>query len=265
MKQKIPYRYRVQLFLFFLIIITYLDRNCISLVGSRIKDEFHLNNEQFGWVQAAFLLAYALFEIPSGLLADRIGQRAVFIRIVAWWSLFTVLTGFSTGFVSLLVVRFLFGMGEAGVFPTCSGTISRWFPISETARSVNITTLGQSISLAIAPLIIIPLAVNYGWRFTFYINGLIGFLWIAFCYAWFKNHPSEMKGISEKERAYIEENRRFKTSSHHFPLKLIFRSRSLMAYQPYISVPAGVFIFLSDGFRFISCKGDIFPNIIQKC
>lgn len=178
---------------------------------------------------AAFALAYAVFEIPSGILSDRIGQRAVFIRIVSWWSVFTVLTGFTTGFTSLIIVRFLFGMGEAGVFPTCSGTFSRWFPVSETARSINITTFAQSVSLAIAPLIIIPLAAHYGWRTTFYINGLIGFVWVAVCYAWFKNQPSEMKGMSKKERTYIEENRRFKTGNHHISLKSLLKSRSLIA------------------------------------
>jgi len=178
---------------------------------------------------AAFALAYALFEIPSGVLSDRIGQRAVFIRIVLWWSVFTVLTGFTTGFTSLIIVRFLFGMGEAGVFPTCSGTFSRWFPVVETARSVNITTFAQSVSLAIAPLIIIPLATSFGWRYTFYVNGLIGFVWVAVCYAWFRNHPSEMKGISEKEREYIEENRQFRTGMHVLTLKSLMKSRSLIA------------------------------------
>src|SRR5215510_10464703 len=117
MNLRFPYRYRILIFLFFLILVTYLDRVCISLVGVRIKSEFHLNNEQFGWVLASFSLAYALFEIPSGALGDRIGQRSVLIRIVLWWSLFTALTGVTTGLLSLVVVRFLFGVGEAGAFP----------------------------------------------------------------------------------------------------------------------------------------------------
>ena len=107
MMQNLPYRFRVLIFLFFLLIITYLDRNCIGLLGTKIKAEFHLNNEQFGWVMGAFALAYALFEIPSGILADRIGQRAVFIRIVLWWSLFTALTGLTAGLISLIIIRFL--------------------------------------------------------------------------------------------------------------------------------------------------------------
>src|SRR6187402_2564815 len=115
MKQKLPYRFRILVFLFFLIIITYLDRNCIALVGTQIKAEFGLSNEQFGWVLAAFSLAYALFEIPAGMMGDRIGQRAVFIRIVLLWSLFTILTGLTAGLISLIIVRFLFGIGEAGV------------------------------------------------------------------------------------------------------------------------------------------------------
>src|SRR5436190_3872075 len=111
MLNKIPYRYRVLALLCSLTTLTYLDRICISIVGVRIKSELHLNNEQFGWVLASFALAYALFEIPSGALGDRIGPRAVFIRIVLLWSLFTAITGLVTGLAGLLIVRFLFGIG----------------------------------------------------------------------------------------------------------------------------------------------------------
>lgn len=134
MKKQFPYRFRILIFLFFLIIITFLDRNCIAIVGTRIKAEFHLNNEQFGWILAAFSLAYALFEFPSGIISDRMGQRAVLIHIVIWWSLFTALTGLTTGLISLIIVCFLFGLGEAGVFPTTTGIISHWLAFLETSR-----------------------------------------------------------------------------------------------------------------------------------
>src|SRR5215471_12667825 len=171
MLKAIPYRYRVLALLCSLTTLTYLDRICISIVGVRIKSEFHLNNEQFGWVVASFALAYALFEIPSGVLGDRIGPRAVFIRIVLLWSLFTALTGVVTGPISLLIVRFLFGMGESGTYPNCSIVISRWFPANETGRAFTGVGLGQQFGSAIAPLIIIPLAVSYGWRIPFFVNG----------------------------------------------------------------------------------------------
>src|SRR5438874_752394 len=126
MLKVIPYRYRILVLLCSLTTLTYLDRICISIVGVRIKSDLHLTNEQFGWVLGAFALAYALFEIPSGALGDRIGPRAVFIRIVLWWSLFTALTGFATGLVSLLIMRFLFGMGESGTYPNTMIVASRW-------------------------------------------------------------------------------------------------------------------------------------------
>src|SRR5882672_6728184 len=136
MKEKFPYRHRVLILLFFLSLITYLDRVCISLVGVRMKAAFNLTNEQFGWVLGAFALAYALFEIPSGMMGDRIGQRAVFIRIVLWWSLFTALTGFTTGLTTLMLTRFLFGAGESGAFPNTSAAVGRWFPVAESGKGM---------------------------------------------------------------------------------------------------------------------------------
>ncbi len=227
--RKFPYRYRVLIFLFFLIFITYLDRICISLLGVRIKSEFKLSNEQFGWVLASFSLAYAIFEIPSGIFGDRLGQRAVLIRIVLWWSIFTALTGFTTGLVSLIAVRFLFGMGESGAFPNSSGVISHWFPVKETATSMSSLFVGQSAGSAFAPLIVIPLAASFGWRAPFYINSIIGILWVLICIFWFRNNPSEIKGVSNEEKDLIEKNRRFIEHKQSFPWKIVFKNRSLLA------------------------------------
>jgi sugar phosphate permease len=229
MKRKFPHRYRVLIFLFFLTLITYLDRICISLVGVRIKSEFNLTNEQFGWVLGSFALAYAIFEIPSGVLGDRIGQRAVLIRIVLWWSLFTALTGATTGLFTLMLVRFLFGMGESGAYPTSSAVISRWFPAGETGRSMASLFIGQNAGAAIAPLIVIPIAVAFGWRASFFVNGFIGLIWVCICFLWFRNNPSEMKGITNEERNFIESNRRFVEHKQSFSWKIVLKSRSLRA------------------------------------
>jgi MFS transporter, ACS family, glucarate transporter len=229
MSRTIPYRYRVLVFLFFMVLITYLDRICISLVGVRIKSEFHLSNEQFGWILGAFALAYALFEIPAGMLGDRIGQRAVFIRIVLWWSVFTALTGLTTGFASLLVVRFLFGVGEAGAFPNGSAAIAHWFPAAENARGISSLSIGANAGAAIAPLLVIPIAAHFGWRASFFVNGLIGLLWVIICISWFRNNPAEVKNISAQERIYIEKNRRFLNHKQGFSWKAAFKSNSLWA------------------------------------
>lgn len=229
MNIQFPYRYRVLILLFFLILITYLDRSCISLVGVRIKSEFNLTNEQFGWVLASFSLAYALFEIPSAIIGDRIGQRSVLIRIVIWWSLFTALTGLSTGLFTLILVRFLFGIGEAGAFPNSSGVVSHWFPVKETAKSISSLFVGLNAGAAIAPLIVIPIAISFGWRATFFVNGAIGLLWVLICFLWFRNNPSEMRTISKQERVFIEKNRRFTKHQKSFPWKIAFKNRSFRA------------------------------------
>jgi sugar phosphate permease len=223
----IPYRYRVLAILCSLTTLTYLDRICISLVGVRVKAEFHLTNVEFGWVLAAFSLAYALFEIPTGILGDRIGPRKVFIRIVLWWSFFTALTGFSTGLISLILIRFLFGVGEAGTYPNAMTVMSRWFPRQEMGRALVGVGIGSQIGSAIAPLIIIPIAAAFGWRMPFFVNALIGIFWVAICFAWFRNFPSEMKNISSDEKNLIERNCRHEKQQRLINWKLILNNKNV--------------------------------------
>jgi ACS family glucarate transporter-like MFS transporter len=109
----VKYRHRVLFLLATLSVLTYLDRVCISVAGPRIQNELHLSSQDWGLVTGAFAIAYALFEIPSGYLADRFGARAMLTRIVLWWSAFTTLTGFASKLWPLMIIRFLFGAGEA--------------------------------------------------------------------------------------------------------------------------------------------------------
>jgi sugar phosphate permease len=198
-------------------------------VGVRIKNAFHLNNTEFGWVLAVFSLAYAIFEIPSGMLGDIKGQKITLIRIVLWWSLFTAITGLTTGLITLIIARFLFGMGEAGAVPTITGTLSRWLPRGEISRGIITSFAGQPAGAAIAPLIVVPIAMAWGWCSTFFVNGAIGLIWVAVCYYWFRNNPSEMKAVSAEEKKLIEENRHYTSHKPDVPWRNIFRSRTLLA------------------------------------
>lgn len=229
MTRSVPYRYRILIFLFSFMFLTYLDRISISLVGKRIISEFHLTNTEFGWVLSAFSLAYAIFEIPAGIMGDRKGQRIVLIRIVLWWSLFTALTGFATGLFSLIFIRFLFGMGEAGALPTTSGVISHWLPSTELSRGLAIALIGQIAGAALSPFIVVPLAEAFGWRATFFVNGFIGLLWVMIVVYWFRNNPSEMKGITTQEKEFIEANRCITTHSSTISWKKILKDRSFLA------------------------------------
>jgi MFS family permease len=129
-------------------VITYLDRVCISVAGPSMQEALHIGPLAWGWVTAVFTISYAAFENPSGALGDRIGPRKVLTRIVPWWSVFTSLTGLVTGFYPLLLVRFLFGVGEAGAFPNGSVAVAQWFPMQERGRALGTFLLGEAAFLA---------------------------------------------------------------------------------------------------------------------
>jgi MFS family permease len=107
------YQHRVLGMLSLLAVITYLDRVCIAVAGPRMQDALHISPEAWGWVTSVFFLSYSAFEIPTGALGDRIGPRRVLTRVVAWWSVFTTLTGTVSNYYVLLLVRFCFGAGAA--------------------------------------------------------------------------------------------------------------------------------------------------------
>lgn len=207
--------------------LTYLDRICISLVGVRLKSDLQLSNEQFGWVLASFALAYAIFEIPSGMLGDRIGPRKVFIRIVLWWSFFTACTGLVQGLTALIIVRFLFGMGESGTYPNTMLAVSRWIPLSETGKALSWVGIGSQIGSAIAPLIIVPIASSYGWRSPFFLIGFIGVVWVWLYMSWFRDFPGQMRKMPAEEKDMIKNSCRHKEVQHLVPWKLIFRNKTL--------------------------------------
>ena len=125
----------VLLLLVLVSVITFLDRLAIAVAGPRMQDELGITPERWGWVLGAFVLTYGLFEVPTGVMGDRVGQRKVLTRVVVWWSVFTCLTGSVSGFLPLLVTRLLFGVGEAGAYPNIAGVIARWFPPGERARA----------------------------------------------------------------------------------------------------------------------------------
>ncbi|MEO7142418.1 MAG: MFS transporter [Bryobacteraceae bacterium] len=198
-----PYRFRVLGLLFVLVFVMYLDRLCIAVAGPRIQHEMGISPSHWGWVIGAFTLSYALFEIPSGILGDRIGARKVLTRIVLWWSAFTALTGAATSFRSLLGVRFLFGAGEAGAFPNCTSAVSRWVPASERARALSVFFMATAMGGALAPPIVVSIEQHHGWRAAFYVFGSLGVFWSAIWYWWFRDSPAGKAGVTVEEREKI--------------------------------------------------------------
>jgi MFS family permease len=196
-------RHIVLALLVLLSVITFLDRLAIAAAGPRMQQDLGLGPEQWGWVLGAFVFAYGAFEIPTGALGDRWGQRRVITRIVVWWSAFTALTGAVSGFGPLLATRFLFGAGEAGAYPNMAGSIARWFPRVERARAQGFVWAGSRAGGALAPLLVVPLQAHCGWRATFWILGAVGMAWALAWWHWYRDLPSQKAGVSAAERAEI--------------------------------------------------------------
>ena len=196
-------RFKVLGLLFTLTNITYLDRMCISAAAPAITSAFGFSPLQMGYIFSAFTLAYAFFEIPSGWLGDYFGSRKALTRIVVWWSIFTALTATATGFVSLLIVRFLFGAGEAGAFPNIARSISRWFPSSHQGRALSVAFVGNALGAAITTPLVFKLVELQGWRLPFVEFGAVGLAWAAIWYWWFRDQPEDHKSVSAAELKFI--------------------------------------------------------------
>ena len=171
--------------------ITYLDRVCISVSGPRMQAELGIDPIGWGWVTGIFTFAYCVFEIPTGTMGDRLGPRRVLTRIVGWWSAFTILTGAVSGFYPLLVVRFLFGAGEAGAFPNATIVVARWFKPAQRATMSGVNLMASQVGGAIAPLLVLPIQMRYGWRMPFFVFGVTGLVWAAVWHTWFRDSPEE--------------------------------------------------------------------------
>jgi MFS transporter, ACS family, glucarate transporter len=127
----IPMRFFVLMLTFIHTLNLYIDRAVISAAKDSIVTDLGLSLTEWGWIMASFTLGYALFQTPTGYFADARGPRFVLTFIVIFWSCLTTLTGFMRSFMSMLVVRFLFGAGEAGAFPALSKVTFNWFPLKE--------------------------------------------------------------------------------------------------------------------------------------
>ena len=199
-------------------LITYLDRVNISTAAPVISKEFGFDKITMGVIFSAFVWAYAIFQVPGGWLSDRFGARSVLATIVTYWSVMTAATAAATGALSFIVIRFLFGVGEAGAFPGATRGMQLWYPRSERGFVQGITHSASRLGAAIAPPLVVLIITNLGWRSVFYICGAAGLVWAVWWFISYRNLPEEhgmvnraelghIRGIDEKgqvKEAYIE-------------------------------------------------------------
>ncbi len=257
-----PKRYQVLCVLSILSMITFLDRIALSSAGGAIMDDLHISAVQWGWILGMFTFAYGVFEIPTGWLGDRIGGKKVLTRVVLWWSLFTVLTGLATGFVMLLVIRILFGMGEAGAYPNTSIVLRKWFPAIERARAQAVIWGASRLGAALTPFLVLPIQQHYHWQTSFYLLGALGIVWAIFWIFWHTEKPSDSKRISAAELNYIETNQEHtKTNAEVKPsFKQVLRSNNIWFLMcMYFCYAIGAYFFQSWFHTYLE-KGRLIPK-----
>ena len=223
-------RWKVLFYLCLLAGVTYLDRICISMAAPSIRKDLGLSESQMGWVFSAFTLAYGIFEMPTGAWGDRVGTRTVLTRIVVWWSVFTMATAGAWSFASLVVLRFMFGIGEAGAWPNAARSLSRWFPIQERATAQGIFFVGAHLSGGLTQPLVAQLLTVMHWRQLFFVFGFVGLAWALAWYRWFRNEPQEHPETNLEEQQWIMQGRP-PAAPHRFDWSFVgrmFSSRNML-------------------------------------
>lgn len=219
-------RYWVIVFAVTLAIIQYIDRICISQAGPLIQTDLKLNDWQMGWVFSAFTLSYALFEIPTGYLGDKIGARKVLMRVVLWWSFFTAATGWAWNWITLVITRFLFGAGEAGCFPNLTKAFNRWLPLQERTRAQGIMWMSARWGGAFTPLLVFWCLQFMNWRTSFLVFAMLGVVWAAIFFWWYRDDPREHKSVNAAEAALLPADQGH--SEHvNVPWRRLLRSKTV--------------------------------------
>ncbi|HEX3635729.1 MAG TPA: MFS transporter [Paraburkholderia sp.] len=210
---KSHYRWMVAALLFFAGMLNYLDRAALSVVAPIIKRDLHIDDAQMGILFSSFFIGYCLFCLIGGWAADRYGPRKVFMLAAGFWSVFCGATAFAGNYATLMVARVAFGVAEGPMGTTTNKSISNWFPRREAGRAVGITNAGQPLGAAIAAPIVGLVALQFGWRVSFVVIALLGFVWMVFWWRCFRDQPTDHPAVSQEEAQLIASDRQVVNAS----------------------------------------------------
>jgi ACS family hexuronate transporter-like MFS transporter len=160
------------------IAISYFDRQTLPVAIAAIQRSIPISNQQFSYLQTAFLLSYAALYAIGGRLLDRLGTRRGFMIIMTWWSIACALHGLASGFMLLLMARFMLGMGEGGAFPAAVRVVSEWIAPEDRSTAMGIINAGTAVGSVLAPPLIGLILLNIGWRAVFVCAGMLGIAWV---------------------------------------------------------------------------------------
>jgi MFS transporter, ACS family, hexuronate transporter len=200
------YRWVICTLIFLATTVNYIDRQILALIKEFLDKELGWSNEQYGLVNSAFQGAYAVGMFAFGWFIDRFGTKIGYAVSITMWSAAAIghsLVGSVSGF---FVARASLGVSEGGNFPAAIKAVALWFPKRERALATAIFNSGTNVGAIIAPALVPPIAIAFGWRAAFVAAGLAGFLWL---FLWFPYYdvPERSKRVGKAERDFIDSDR----------------------------------------------------------
>ncbi len=201
------------------IAISYFDRQTLPVAIAAIQRTIPISNQQFSYLQTAFLLSYAALYAIGGRLLDRLGTRRGFMLIMLWWSVACALHGLASGFMLLLIARFLLGMGEGGAFPAAVRVVSEWIVPGERSTAMGIINAGTAAGSVLAPPLIGFVLLRSGWRTVFLAAGIVGAAWVLWWMVAYRGNATMLSSNTIDARALAE----------HLTFREIINIRSVQA------------------------------------
>jgi ACS family hexuronate transporter-like MFS transporter len=197
------YRWYIVALIFFATTINYVDRAVLGVLAPTLRTEIGWTDQDYGYISAAFTLAYAIGFIFAGWFIDKIGTRIGYTVYLTIWSLAAAAHALVTSAFGFGIARFALGIGESGNFPAAIKTVAEWFPKKERALATGIFNAGSNVGAIIAPLVVPWIALHWGWQEAFIFTGLAGLIWILFWFPVYR-HPSIHPKLSKRELEFIE-------------------------------------------------------------
>lgn len=266
------YRWRILALLFMATTINYMDRSIIGVLAPTLQEHvFHWNNTEYGYINIAFMAAYAIGMLMMGGLIDKFGTRIGYTLSIGIWSIFSLLHAFVTkgmGWIGFAVARFGLGIGESGNFPACIKTVAEWFPKKERALATGIFNAGTNVGATLMPLIIPLFVMNNGkhWQIAFCITFVLSMIWVVL---WLKTYrrPEVHSKVSDVELSHILSDSQ-QENLQRIPWKKVFPVKETWAFAVAKLTDAAWWFYLFWGGLFLHAefnlqlKGLALPLII---
>jgi ACS family glucarate transporter-like MFS transporter len=241
---RLPIRYLLVLWLGVLSAVAYLDRTNVSIAGIEICKEFAISKIQLGWIASAFLIGYAGFQIPAGLLARRLGPRRTLTLLGAWWGFFLMMIALiprviGSALAIFILLRFVLGAGEATMYPAASQFVERWFPVKERGKANSIIFAGVGVGSVLSFPLVTAIILHHGWRASFGFSACVGAAAGLVWYFAARDTPEQHWSVGSAELVLIVSERRVSNAAneddpahygkHAVPWAKIFRSKAIIA------------------------------------